>query len=172
MIGDHEEPVNEEYIESNLALTDGVGEDEVSDCQHVSEVLEKLNIVKARAEHTDKVENTGLNLETNLNLSDYAIDDSLIKRMKKRQYDALDHSVKPEGKCAYYSIIYAILFSDENKPSPKWKMSWKGSEERLKPEIMAEIRPYKEQLKLCLAGTLMHVICELNERLEKFKIKR
>ena len=46
-------------------------------------------------------------------------------------------------------IIYAILCSDATKPSPKWKMIWKGSEERLKPEIMAEIRPYKEQLKLC-----------------------
>ena len=64
-------------------------------------IEEKLNIAKVRSERTDKVENTALNFKTNLNLSEYVIDDSLIKRLKKRQYDALDHNVK--GECAHYS---------------------------------------------------------------------
>ena len=65
----------------------------------------------------------------------------LILRLKKRQFDAIDHNVKPKGECAYYSILMGILYAEAGKPK-NWQINWQNCEKQMNNEVLAEIKQY------------------------------
>ena len=124
----------------------------------------------AKDDYKANIENGSINLNTGLNLTDFIVEKSHIDRMKKRQYEAIDHNEKPEGECAYYSILLGILNKQQGlQITAAWRQPWELVEVQIRPvEVLNIVKRFKSVLKLCLKSTLVNVVCELNDLLEPF----
>ena len=175
--------VDEEYtpinyidmFEHDKTVQDDIDTDEIIEEGDISkEIREKLDKTEIRYNELCARENEGcLNLESGLNLTDYIVDKKLIYKLKKRQFEALDHNEKPPGECVfYYSLVMGLLHQQDGKPTTgQWRRPWDTCEDEIRPvEVMDVLKRYKSQLKNCLLTTLLYVLEELNDALASFDI--